>query len=350
MQTSSLNVVHPESRNSLEILMMEADEHETSSGLDEFHWLMYLKRCFLAINHQADETDDDIALFLNDESDNIVNFIESIESRSIAKGFVTLGREVRALFHKLQQAEVCDEHQKVQLDSCQQQLHKVSMQYRELKEQLLATSSFSKLSNTRASLPTISFSEASAVRSEVKSQDQRSLEESRVEKERLQGPVDKLQNELLIARRVVAEIRRQSAEEARRAEALEQQLEEAGQTFASEMQVFAEEQRKAIDEAKTPATGQEERVSEHQEQISSLKTQLQEMQQMLQQVQQQHQVEVSDLQEQLERRTGQVCSDTQTEVQDAQWHLTERQRRFSCHGPLVSRDGGKSRPLNGRGL
>ena len=114
--------------------MMEADEHETSSGLDEFHWLMYLKRCcFLAINHQADETDDDIALFLNDESDNIVNFIESIESRSIAKGFVTLGREVRALFHKLQQAEVRDEHQKLQLASFQQQLHKVSVQYRELK-------------------------------------------------------------------------------------------------------------------------------------------------------------------------------------------------------------------------
>jgi hypothetical protein len=80
---------------------------------------------------------------------------------------------------------VRDEHQKLQLASCQQQLHKVSMQYRELKEQLQATSSFSKLFDTRASLTTISFSGASAVRSEVRSQDQRSLEVSRVEKERL---------------------------------------------------------------------------------------------------------------------------------------------------------------------
>ena len=48
--------------------------------------------------------------------------------------------------------------------------------------------------------------------------------------------VDKLQNDLLHARRDVAEIRRQSAEEASRAEALEQQLEEA-----------TEEQRKALD-------------------------------------------------------------------------------------------------------
>jgi len=48
--------------------MIEADEPETSSGLDEFHWLMYLKRWFLALKHQADETDDDIALFLNGEA------------------------------------------------------------------------------------------------------------------------------------------------------------------------------------------------------------------------------------------------------------------------------------------
>ena len=148
------------------------------------------------------------------------------------------------------------------------------------------------------------------------------LEESRVEKERFQELVDKLQYE-----------------------------QEAEQTFASEMQAFAEAQREAMNEAKareeeleeqlrqiaeqvlaadteqnlqvpklkellrtaleqeaallkqvremqlelalkTPATGQEERVSEHQEQISSLQTQLQEMQQMLHQVKQQHQVEV----------------------------------------------------------
>jgi hypothetical protein len=80
--------------------MLEADENETSSALDEFHWLMYLKRWFLALKHQADETDDDIALFLNDEADKIVNFIESMESRSVARGFVTLGRKVRALFHE----------------------------------------------------------------------------------------------------------------------------------------------------------------------------------------------------------------------------------------------------------
>ena len=43
---------------------------------------MYLKRWFLALKHQADETDDNIALFLNGEADTVVNFIESIDSRS----------------------------------------------------------------------------------------------------------------------------------------------------------------------------------------------------------------------------------------------------------------------------
>ena len=95
MQTSSLNVVQPESKNSLGISMLETNEHDTSSGLDEFHWLMYLRRWFLALKHQADETDDDIALFLNGEADNVVNFIESIDSRSIARGFVTLGSFLR---------------------------------------------------------------------------------------------------------------------------------------------------------------------------------------------------------------------------------------------------------------
>ena len=75
--------------------MLEDDEPEVSSGLNEFHWLTYLKRWFLAIKHQENETDDNIALFLNGEADNIVNFIEAIESRSIAWGFVTLGGEVR---------------------------------------------------------------------------------------------------------------------------------------------------------------------------------------------------------------------------------------------------------------
>ena len=84
---------------------------------------------------------------------------------------------------------------------------------------------------------------------------------------------------------------------------------------------------------KTPATGQEERVSENQEQISSLQAQLQELQQMLQQVKKQHQVEVSDLQEQLERRTGQVGSNTQTVVRDAA-------RRLATRTSLLKSDGG----------
>jgi hypothetical protein len=86
---------------------------------------------------------------------------------------------------------------------------------------------------------------------------------------------------------------------------------------------------------KTPATVQEERVSEHQEQISSLQAQLQEMHQMLEQVKQQHQVEVADLKELLECRTGQVGSDTQTEVQDAARKLATRTSLLKPDGAVM---------------
>ena len=56
---------------------------------------------------------------------------------------------------------------------------------------------------------------------------------------------------------------------------------------------------------------------------------------MLQQVKQQHQVEVSDLQEQLECRTGQVGSDTQTEVQDAARKLATRTSLFKPDGEVM---------------
>ena len=73
-------------------------------------------------------------MFLNSEADNIENYIEAMEPRSVARGLVFLGGEVRGLFHKLQQAEVRSENQQLQLASYQQQLQKKSMQYGELKE------------------------------------------------------------------------------------------------------------------------------------------------------------------------------------------------------------------------
>ena len=406
-QTSSLNVVYPESRVNLGVTMLEYDEPEVPPSLDEFHWLLYLKRWFFAIKHQENETDeeesDNIAMFLNSEADNIENYIEAMEPRSVARGLVFLGGEVRGLFHKLQQAEVRSEHQQLQLASYQQQLQKISVQYGELKEQLQATSSFSRLSSTRGSrgsFPTISFSGASrssAARSGDREQEQRLQEETKAEQTRLQGLVEKLQTDLITARRDEADARRRGSVADTRATELEQQLEEARDSFESEMLACAEEKRRAIDEAKarevaleerlrqrtdqvmatddeqsihniqvpalkellrtaseqeaallkqvremqielatrTPAVGQEERAecaSEKQAQSASLQSQLQEIQQVLQEVKEQHQLEVSDLQAQLARQTGQVGSDTKTE--------REVKRKITTRNSLLKPDGG----------
>ena len=63
--------------------MLEYDEPKVPPSLDEFHWLLYLKRWFFAIKHQENETDeeesDNIAMFLNSEADNIENYIEAME-------------------------------------------------------------------------------------------------------------------------------------------------------------------------------------------------------------------------------------------------------------------------------
>ena len=64
LQTSSLNVVYPESRTSLGVTMLEYDEPEVHPSIDEFHWLLYLKRWVFAIKHQENETDEE-------ESDNV---------------------------------------------------------------------------------------------------------------------------------------------------------------------------------------------------------------------------------------------------------------------------------------
>ena len=69
LQTSSLNVVYPESRTNLGVTMLEYDEPEVLPSLDEFHWLLYLKRWVFAIKHQENETDEE-------ESDNIAMFLK----------------------------------------------------------------------------------------------------------------------------------------------------------------------------------------------------------------------------------------------------------------------------------
>ena len=283
---------------------------------------------------------------LNSEADNLEVFFEVVSLRSIARGFELFGSEIGGLSRELKEAEVRLEHQKLKLASTEQQFQKISGQYRELKEQLQTTSSFSRLRSLRDSLPTISFSGSSgpsAARSGQREQERRLQENSRAGQPRLQKLVQKLQNDHITARRDEPDARRKSVVADARANELERQLEEAGQTFESEMQSFAEAQREVMDEAKareealeeqlrhnsdlmsaadaeqnlqvprlkeflrtaleqeavllkqvremqlaqpltTPAVGKEDCVAEHQEQISSLKTQLEEMQQVLQQV------------------------------------------------------------------
>jgi len=368
----------PRSEDSMEMSTKELRSSsmsvQVSSGgilspAEEREFLQYLKMLILSIRH-GKMAGEELDLFLNSAADQLDAWSAAVPSRSIARGFVLLGKEIGGISQELRAAEAQEEQKQLQLAAHQLQVQKLTAQYRELQEQLQATSSFSRLTETKGSLPTISFSGASAVKSQI------SLEESQVEKERFREQVGKLQNELLIARKEVAETRRHSADEASRAQELERRLKEAEEAYESEMKAFAEAQREAMNEArareedleeqirqisdqvlaaeaeqslqvpklkellrtaleqeatllkqlremqleqalKTSATGQEERVFEHQEQISSLQAQLQEMQHMLHQVKKQHQEEVSDLKEQLECRTGQVGSDNQTEAREA---------------------------------
>ena len=58
---------------------------------------------------------------------------------------------------------------------------------------------------------------------------------------------------------------------------------------------------------------------------------------MLQQVQQQHQLEVSDLQAQLARQTGQVGSDTKAEIRDAKRKITTRNSLLKPDGGVMQK-------------
>ena len=386
----------PRSEDSMEMSTKELRSSsmsvQVSSGgilspAEEREFLQYLKMLILSIRH-GKMAGEELDLFLNSAADQLDAWSAAVPSRSIARGFVLLGKEIGGISQELRAAEAQEEQKQLQLAAHQLQVQKLTAQYRELQEQLQATSSFSKLTETRRSLPTISFSGASAVKSQI------SLEESQVEKERFREQVGKLQNELLVARKEVAETRRHSADEASRAQELERRLKEAEEAYESEMQAFAEAQREAMNEArareedleeqirqisdqvlaaeaernlqvpklkelltaaleqeatllkqlremqleqalKTSATGQEERVFEHQEQISSLQAQLQEMQHMLHQVKKQHQEEVSDLKEQLECRTGQVGSDNQTEAREAARKMAMRTSLLKPDGAVM---------------
>ena len=105
------------------------------------------------------------------------------------------GNEIGVLSRELKEAEGRFEYQQLQLASNQQQLQKISGQYRELKEQMQATSPFSRLTSLRDSLPTISFagtSGSSAARSGQREQERRLQVNSRAEQTRLQELVEKL--------------------------------------------------------------------------------------------------------------------------------------------------------------
>ena len=304
------------------------------------------------------------------------SFFEVVSLRSIVRGFVLLGSEIGDLSGKLKEAEVHLEHQMLKLASTEQQVQKISRQYRELKEQLQSTSSFSQITSLRDSLPSISYSGASA------------QENSRAEQPRLQELVKQLQNDLITARRDEADARRNSAVADARAEELDGNL--------TEMLSFAKAQRAAMDEVRareealeeqlrhnselmtaadaeqnlqvprlkellrtavereavlteqvremqlaqaltTPAMEQEDCAVVYKEQISSLETQLQEMQQELQQVQQKNQVEVFELKEQLASRAEQVGSATAAEIQDAARKPTARSSLLQPNGAVMKK-------------
>ena len=241
---------------------VQASTRIDSVQLHERQWMQYLKRLILSIKHQ-ETSGEELDLSLNSEADNLEALSEAVSARSIARGFVLFGSEIGGLSRELKEAEVREEQKQLQLTSHQQQIHKLSTQYRELKEQLQATSSFSRLTTSRDSLPTISFSGASAARSEDREQERRLQEETKAEQTRLQGLVEKLQTDLITARTDEADARRQGTVAVTRAKELERQLEEAGKTFESEMLACAEEKRKAIDEAKAREIALEAIAPEH---------------------------------------------------------------------------------------
>ena len=89
-------------------------------------------------------------------------------------------------------------------------------------------------------------------------------EETKAEQTRLQGLVEKLQTDLITARRDEADASRQGSVAVTRAKELERQLEEAGKTFESEMLACAEEKRQAIDEVQALEVALEERLRQRQ--------------------------------------------------------------------------------------
>jgi chromosome segregation ATPase len=218
--------------------------------------MQHLRRLILSIKHE-EISGEELELFLNSEADTLQAFFEVVSLRSIARGFVLFGSEIGGLSRELKEAEAHLEHQMLKLASTEQQVQKISGQYRELKEQLQATRSFSRLTSLRDSLPTISFSGASG------------QENSRAEQPRLQELVKQLQNDLITARRDEADARRKSAVADARVDELERQLEEAGQTFESEMLSFAKAQRDALDEAKAREEAIEEQLRHNSELMSA---------------------------------------------------------------------------------
>ena len=82
-------------------MLAQASSRIASLHMDDVQWIQYLKIWILKIKHQA-KGGEELASFPNSETDNIVEFIKAVESRSITRGFVTSGREISGFCRELQ--------------------------------------------------------------------------------------------------------------------------------------------------------------------------------------------------------------------------------------------------------
>ena len=115
-------------------MSVQVSSGSISSPEEEREFLQYLKMLILSIRH-GKMGGEELDLFLNSAADQLDAWSAAVPSRSIARGFVLLGKEIGGISQELQAAEAQGEKKQLQLAAHQLQVQKLNAQYRELQEQ-----------------------------------------------------------------------------------------------------------------------------------------------------------------------------------------------------------------------
>ena len=143
-KTAETHLLTPRSGNSSEVI---ADRTELSASdlrsssmrvnvsasihLNDGPWKSYLKRWILPLKH-LEASDEELDLLLNSEADTLEEWITSVSTRSVVRGFESLSREIAVCSQRIREGNEHNERQQSQVAILTERVKAATQQYREL--------------------------------------------------------------------------------------------------------------------------------------------------------------------------------------------------------------------------